>query len=289
RDFTVNAIALGLGGADRGRVIEVQGAREDIERRTLRVLHERSFRDDPTRLLRLARYAARLRFDVEDRTRQLAVDALDEGALRTVSGARLGAELQLLLAESDPVAGLRELRRLRIDAAIAPGFGLADPGLAARAIALLPHDASPGDVAMAVALAGVTPTARRALLDEFSFPARRRDAILAAAQGAPPLARALAAADRPSRIASAVGGASPESVALAGAIGGAPQATRWLQDLRYVTLEIDGDDLLGAGVPAGPDVGRGLAAARAARLDGAASDRDAQLHVALAAIADREG
>ena len=65
RDFTVNAIALHL--AD-GELIWVPRAHEDLDARRLRVLHDRSFIDDPTRLLRLVRYAARLGFEPEERT-----------------------------------------------------------------------------------------------------------------------------------------------------------------------------------------------------------------------------
>ena len=71
RDFTVNAMALGLAGPRRGHVLDVPHAREDLQAGRLRVLHEGSFIDDPTRLLRLARYAGRLGFAVEDGTRAL--------------------------------------------------------------------------------------------------------------------------------------------------------------------------------------------------------------------------
>ena len=57
RDFTVNAIALAIGGPARGEMTAVGGALEDLESRRLRVLHDASFSDDPTRLLRLSRYA----------------------------------------------------------------------------------------------------------------------------------------------------------------------------------------------------------------------------------------
>ena len=70
RDFTVNAMALGLGGDDAGTLLSVDRAREDLDARRLRVLHDASFTDDPTRLLRLARYAARLGFAVEPHTRR---------------------------------------------------------------------------------------------------------------------------------------------------------------------------------------------------------------------------
>ncbi|HYZ82187.1 MAG TPA: hypothetical protein VE571_13005, partial [Solirubrobacteraceae bacterium] len=72
RDFTVNALALGLSGARRGRLLEVPHGWADLEGRRLRVLHDASFIDDPTRLLRLTRYAGRLGFSIEEHTRALA-------------------------------------------------------------------------------------------------------------------------------------------------------------------------------------------------------------------------
>ena len=83
------------------------GALEDLVARRLRVLHERSFLDDPTRLLRLVRYAARLRFQIEEATRVWAFAAVEGGALATVSAPRLGAELRLLLRRA---AAGRDLR-----------------------------------------------------------------------------------------------------------------------------------------------------------------------------------
>ena len=80
--------------------------------------------------------------------------------------------------------------------------------------------------------------------------------------------------------------AAPEGVALAAAV--VPEAVdaarSWLDELRHVTLEIDGDDVLAAGVPEGPDVGRALARALARKLDGEVAGRDAELGAALAAI-----
>src|SRR3954470_4663156 len=96
RDFTVNAIAARLGD---GALTALPGARADLEAGLLRVLHERSFVDDPTRLLRLARYAARLGFVAEPRTDGLAAAAVAAGAVATVSGERLGNELRLLARE----------------------------------------------------------------------------------------------------------------------------------------------------------------------------------------------
>src|SRR6185312_5813554 len=76
RDFTVNAVAVPLGGARRGELRTAPHALEDLAAGRLRVLHERSFIDDPTRLLRLGRYHTRLGFALENATGRLAAGAL---------------------------------------------------------------------------------------------------------------------------------------------------------------------------------------------------------------------
>jgi tRNA nucleotidyltransferase (CCA-adding enzyme) len=291
RDFTVNALALGLTGPGRGRLRAAPHAREDLEARRLRVLHDRSFIDDPTRLLRLARYAGRLDFAIEDDTRGLARDAVVSRAPDTVSGPRLGTELRLLAEQGDPVRGFEVLSELGVDAALAPRFGITSDdraALARRALALLPPDGEPADLVLAVVTLDVPPKELKGLLARFAFPAARRDRINAASTRASRLADRLAAAAEPSQIAAAVGSGSPEVVALAGAMGPEGPARRWLDDLRHVRLEIDGDDLLAAGVPPGPAVGAGLAAARSAKLDGRAQGRDAELAEARRAAEDHE-
>ena len=145
RDFTVNAIALHL--AD-GELVAVPGAEEDLAARRLRVLHEGSFADDPTRMLRLARYAARLGFEPDE-----ATDALvDPELLRTVTGSRLGAELRLLLREPQPAA-LLALERHGLGRALLGDFEV-DPELVTRAQALTPPDARADLVALAATLRG---------------------------------------------------------------------------------------------------------------------------------------
>lgn len=289
RDFTVNALALGLAGSSRGRLLEAPHGLEDVEAHRLRVLHPRSFIDDPTRLLRLARYAGRLGFTIEDATRRLAEAAVALRTPDTVSGPRLGAELRLLAGQGDPVHGFRLLSDLGVDDALAPRFGIRDDDraqLARRALLLLPPDGEPADLVLAVAMLDIRPKERKGLLARFAFPADRRDRITAAAADASKLARQLGAATKPSQIADAIGSGAPELVALAGAMGAEGPARRWLQDLRDVRLEIDGDDLLAAGLEPGPAVGAGLAAARTAKLDGLAVGRDAELAEALRAARD---
>lgn len=285
RDFSVNAIALALNPRDQGaRLVSAENAFEDLRAQRLRVLHERSFLDDPTRLLRLARYAARLGFTIEQTTRELAAEALRSGALGTVSGARIGNELRMLATELDPLSALTKLTELGIAAAIDPRFSLDHQRqeVAADALQLLPADGRPDLVALAVAFLDTPTAALERLLDEFSFTAADRDTVVSAA-GARRLTHALIRARSPSEIYRTVKTTAIEAVAVAGALGAQDAASSWLQELRHMRLQITGDDLIADGIPEGPAIGAALAAARAAMLDGEADDRVSQLRVALEA------
>lgn len=97
RDFTINAIARTLDG----RQIAFPGAYDDLRGGVLRVLHDRSFVDDPTRMLRLVRYAERLGFVAQPSTAAL----FDLDLLKTVSQDRVNREIRLLLAEAPHLLG----------------------------------------------------------------------------------------------------------------------------------------------------------------------------------------
>jgi tRNA nucleotidyltransferase (CCA-adding enzyme) len=281
RDFTVNAMSIELGGPAAGRLQHVPNAIEDLDGRRLRVLHDRSFIDDPTRLLRLVRYQSRLEFTIERHTDALARQAIAVGALGTVSGPRIGAELRLLAREPDPVAALGALGAIGV--ALGPGLILREVGTTSHALELLPADGDRAALVLGAASQGIPAPELTPWLDELEFPGTARDAIVAVASRAAALADRLREAHAPSEIAAAVGDGRPEVVALAGALGAEPEATAWLERWRHVRLEIDGDDLLAAGVGQGPAIGRGLRAALAAKLDGRVSGRDAELAEAIRA------
>ncbi len=288
RDFTVNAIAVCLGGPEKGKLRVVPRALDDLAHGLLRVLHEQSFIDDPTRLFRLARYEARLGFEVEDRTADLAARALNDRALDTISGARIGAELRLGLAEDDAVAVLAAMDDLGLLTALHPQLRF-DRQLIDRALELLPDDGR-CDLLLVAALtlplvlgAGDDPDVElRAFLDRLEFPAGDRDRILGAARAGARLSHELGVALVGSRLRAVVGNAPPEGVALAGAQGDADTARSWLKDIRHVRLQIDGDDLIAAGVPEGPEIGHRLEATLRRKLDGELADgREAELAAAL--------
>jgi len=283
RDFTVNAIAVSL---QTGEVSAVEHALEDLAAGRLRVLHDASFVDDPTRLMRLARYSARLGFDPEPHTAELARTALSDGAMGTLSLARAGSELRLALAEAAATASLLAMSDLGVLHAIDPILDF-DPRVAHDALALLPGDGRTDVLLLACLLPRSRSDAPQALalLEGMEIPAAERDRAIAAAAGARELAEDLARAASPSELMRAARPSTAEALALAGA-GGGPgalaAARRWLGGLRDVRLSIGGEDLLAAGIASGPEIGRRLDLALERLLDGEISGgRQSELTAAL--------
>ncbi len=261
RDFTINAVALRADGELRS----VPGALGDLGEGRLRILHDRSFCDDPTRLWRLVRYAVRLGFAPEPQTDRLAAEAVRGDALSTVSGDRLGAELRLALREPRPLDALHAAQNLGLVA----GLDL-DPGRVVSALAILPPD---GRTDLTV-LGAVVPDGDWAA--PFGFGPAEQRVLDRCARLAPVVA------DRPSAVARALRGEPVEAIAVAGARGDAATAQRYLESWRHVRLQIDGRDLVLAGVPEGPEVGDRLARVLDRRLDGELDDgREAELAAAL--------
>jgi len=295
RDFSVNAIALPLGPDGRGELHGAPGALADLAQGRLRVLHDLSFNDDPTRLLRIARYSARLGFCIEAHTGALAAAAIAAGVLSTVTPARLGAELRLALDETGATAALAAMSALGVLGPLGLGAGFDEP-LAAAALALLPAEGRAQVLLLALLLLAppgggeAAELARR--LDALEVPASVRDGALAAAHGALALPARMQATARPSELHELLAREPLEAVALAGALAersdlerGALAAGEWLGELRGVALAITGEDLLAAGVPQGPEVGARLSAALARRLDGQlGAGADAELAAALEAL-----
>ncbi len=266
RDFTINAIAVRISDS----VVKADpAALADLQSGTVRVLYERSFLDDPTRLWRCARYSTRLGFSVDPQTAALAA-AATPGA---VSGERIGNELFLTLREPRPTAVFLAIEGLN-PGALPEGF-CANPATLDEALVLLGNEGRSDLLTLAACCTGVELGLLTRWLGYLGFSAHDRDLVLVASRwvtGAP-LRRAKSRAE----IAAAARSAPLEAVALAGGTN----AALWLDELRYVRLEISGDDLLEAGATPGPAIGEGLAHALALTLNGAVVGRDQQLDVAL--------
>ena len=252
RDFTINAMAASL---EEPKLIDPHDGRADLAAGLLRVLHPRSFSDDPTRALRAARYAARLGFSLEAETEAL----LREADLETVSADRREAELLRLAGEASAPGAYRLLAEWGL-------LELRDGGieLAERVAELLE-------------------------LPLWTLRAERNRVVHAAAIGEPGGEVDLAGADpsRPSEGVALVMAYSAVELVLARAAG-ADWLDDYLEKWSEVELEIGGADLIAAGVKEGPAVGRGLAEAKRRKLDGELAGRENELEVALRAAREND-
>ena len=124
RDFTINTLAMRLNAERYGELLDFFGGQQDLRDKTLRIIHNLSFVEDPTRILRAARFEVRFGFHLGRHAEQLAVNAVQMGLLEKLAGIRLTTELQLILQEARPLAILQRLDQLGVLAAIHPRLTL---------------------------------------------------------------------------------------------------------------------------------------------------------------------
>jgi len=109
RDFTINAMALSLSGRAGQKLIDIFGGKKDLTAGKIRVLHDLSFKDDPTRILRAIRFQQRYNFKIEPKTLRLLKEAINLGLLNKVNPHRMRDELMLMLKEKNPSGQLKQL------------------------------------------------------------------------------------------------------------------------------------------------------------------------------------
>ncbi len=147
RDFTFNAIALSLNRASRGLMIDPTNGASDLERREIRAISNYSLYDDPTRLLRLVRFRARLGFNVDERTLQQFSNAREAGMEKYIPARALFAELCEIALEPNPGDVLKALEDEKLLTLYSPGLAGPKLNLAAfqklsKAKAMIPFGAA---------------------------------------------------------------------------------------------------------------------------------------------------
>jgi tRNA nucleotidyltransferase (CCA-adding enzyme) len=292
RDFTINAMAVSLRGDEVGRLVDPFGGRRDLETRTIRVLHNLSLIDDPTRIFRAIRYENRLGFAMDAHTERLARSCIEMGLVGDLSSSRLRDELQALLSEGDVSHSILRLAELGADLAIHPHLegGLETAKLLARLVTLNDEFHS-GVPAWRLGLAAL---ARRMPPDEVyawleRLHVRRRDAerIAAAVTVGPRLVERLGHPDGvdPSEVVALAEPYAPDAPLFALALERLEPLERYFRDLRSVRLELSGTDLAELGLEESPRVGEVLAELRRRKLNGELAGRDDELAAARELIA----
>lgn len=110
RDFTINCLAIDINKDSFGGLIDLFGGRQDLKNKKIRILHDLSFIDDPTRILRAVRFEQRYNFKIEPHTLKLLKDAAGKRMLEKVEPQRIRNEFILILKEKNP---LKEIKRLK--------------------------------------------------------------------------------------------------------------------------------------------------------------------------------
>ena len=274
RDFTINAMALRLDGPDAGTLLDPLGGEADLRAGIVRALHEGSFRDDATRILRAARYQARFRFQMEPNT--LAWLRRDTSCLKTISGARLHHEFARIFREAEPEPALLLLDETGALAAV--HSGLAFPPARAKALAWIrsahPHGL-PATCWPLLAWAA-TPAEASGVAARLALTKTQTLSVEAVPRLKELIARLMPESLRRSDLADMLAPfPAPPVWALAAVEDGTvrERCLDYLEHARHLKPVLRGDDVIALGVPRGPEVGEALRRLSVARLDGEVKTR----------------
>ncbi len=300
RDFSINAIALALTGPSAGALLDPCNGRDDLAAGRVRILHDASFRDDPTRLIRACRYAARIGGRLTPAT--LAAARRDRHYLRTLTAPRFGAAWRLLLqdaAGATETNALARAQRLRLPDTWQPDWTL--PPRLLRAFDARGDTGNQPPAAPAFwALVGLTLAGEAESRARIAAQLARRCDLQrderAALEGALQLRhlrRALVRpASRPSALAQSLRPLPPASLLAARALWPGRAATRidaYLNDWSLVEPPLSAAALRRLGVPAGPALGAWLERLRDARIDADLPPGPAAAAPAAAWVESRRG
>ena len=277
RDFTVNAMAISLNPGDYGRLVDPYGGRNDIKHKLIRVLHEKSFTDDATRIWRGLRYEQRLDFHLERKTLKLL--KRDIAMLDTISGDRIRYEIECILQEKYPEKVLRRAEELGVLAKLHPalkGNGwLAEKFDQARRLT----SPQPPEIGLYLALLAypLTSEETKHLISRLRLPKSLaqtlRDTINLKSKF-----RLLATPGMsPSNIYRLLDGYSPPAMVADSLATESPVASQnirlFLNKLRYIEISLTGDDLMRMGIAQGPQIREILELLHEAKLNGEIATR----------------
>jgi tRNA nucleotidyltransferase (CCA-adding enzyme) len=282
RDFSINAMALGLTGPEEGSLVDPHNGRDDLRRGLVRVLHDGSFQDDATRILRALRYAGRLGFRLDPHTRVLL--RRDRPYLETISAARVRHELVLILREErmpeifSACKGAGVLRAIHPSLRASEGIVEALRGLV-RGPALAPRE----ETLFCLLASGGDEEALGALVARLSLRGGTERALRDWHRLQGELVALRMTDIAPSRITALLERFRPAAVWSLGLTAQDPvreRALRFLGEWRSLRPRLDGRALERLGVSQGPEMGALLSRLREARLDGCVGTREEEISLA---------
>ena len=274
RDFSINAMAWPLHLGQHSGLLDPHGGLDDLRRGLVRTLHDGSFVDDATRIMRAVRYEQRLGFALEERTESLL--RRDLSMLDSISGDRLRREVQLWLSEERRLQILARADSLGVLAAIHPALDGAGASTREAAAGGAGH-ASDVQVCLALLVRSLGRSDAEAVIERLRMPpgwaAVVRDTV-EVRERLSGLAEASVSHSRLYEYLSPYDPAAVRAWSLAAPDANARAALAlYLDTLRHVRPSLNGRDLMALGVQQGPAVGAMLVRLRSAKLDGSAEGR----------------
>jgi tRNA nucleotidyltransferase (CCA-adding enzyme) len=282
RDLSINAMAISLNAADYGALADPTGGLSDLQQRQVRVLHDHSFRDDPTRILRALRLSARLGCTLNEATQRQMQQAIEHGMLQATSPARIQHELLLIFAEPDPTAVFAVLAHTGalsgLHGPLRWNWAMQHWYAAAQSLPLSSQQRSILGVALLVW--PLASEQRASFCEHFAFDAATQRVLRDLDPLHVLLPELADSAIRPSALDRMLH--KYEELALVAAQIAAPapsagQIRYYLNALRPQQIGFDGNDLQAIGLRPGPQFRVLLAGLRGAYLDGEATTREQQI------------
>ena len=283
RDFSINAMAVSLNADDNGRLVDHCGGLDDLHRKAVRVLHEKSFTDDATRMWRAIRYEQRLDFKLETGTETLL--KRDLNMLDTITGERIWYELERVFGEEFPEKVLTRAGQLGLLKYLTPGLH-ADGGMegwfdGARRMAL------PRNPGTQLYIALLTFNLDNKAVDNIVQRLKLTRAITQTLHETQELKSRRWALSmeplKPSAIYGLLKGFSEDAVRANLVAGDSEKAYRnirlYLEKLRYVKTYLNGDELIAFGIKRGPSIKTVLGLLLDARLDSEIASREDEIRL----------
>ena len=304
RDFTVNALAVCINPSRFGELVDHFNGLRDLERKVIRILHPFSFIEDPTRIVRAARFAGRLGFHLDPTTKEQAKRAVSMGIFDDLGGVRIKEELKLILQSAERIKSLSLLqelggnlcyldRQLSFSGGVKRSLRRAER-LLARYGNLGLEQAYNGSEAqerfenwivyLGVLLSELVPERVEAVLLRLQLTNKQRDAILSGLDLHRQMPLSMGELSR-SELYLVLKGRPLQSLAIAASIAQVGTDLRralklYFDELVDTSLEITGRDLLSLGFAAGPRLGQVLEQVLAARLDKKIAGKEEELKLA---------
>ena len=283
RDFTINAMAIELNPSRYGELIDLYGGRDDLEHKLIRILHEKSFTDDATRIWRGLRYEQRLDFRLEPTTLKLL--KRDIPMLDTISGDRIRYELECILKEERPEKVLHRAEELgvlpKLSSTLKSNGWLTEKFEQARQTNF--PNPPPSGLYLALLVYPLTNEETEPLISFLRLPKALAQTIRDTIDIKTKLPALANSELTPSSIYRLLHAYSPQAVTTNSLACESPVARQHIQlfldKLRYVKPALTGDDLKRMGVAPGPRMKEILQRLHEARLDGKITSKQGEVEL----------